>query len=257
MRRLILLGAIVMATPLTSAPFQASTLHYPPYQYMEAGQAKGIAIEIISDAIKRSQAEGIDFTFYPWRRAVNSIEFGNSDMLFNAGKNQTRQEWGHYVDSPLIVQRYVFFKRKNSDIQINPNFDNAKQIPIAIRTGYLYGTGMFRNALDENRFSFIVESETTMQSIELLLNKRVDIFVGDYLPVMHYIKEKGLEHQVDIVKSAKTKDNQIVLEWPTYIIFSKKKVTKQYVDRINVILDEMKVDGSYYSYFKKYQVEAK
>lgn len=178
-------------------------------------------------------------------------------MLFNAGKNQTRQEWGHYVDSPLIVQRYVFFKRKYSDIQINPNFDNAKQIPIAIRTGYLYGTGMFRNALDENRFCFIVESETMKQSIELLLNKRVDIFVGDYLPVMHYIKEKGLEHQVDIVKSAKTKDNQIVLEWPTYIIFSKKKVTKQYLDRINAILDEMKVDGSYYSYFKKYQVEAK
>ena len=240
---------------LVAAPFEASTLHYPPYEYMEEGEAKGIVIDIISEAIRRSRAEGINYTFYPWRRAVNSIEFGDSDLLFNAGKNEARQEWGYYVDSPLVTQHYVLFKRRSTDLVINGNFDNVNNVPIAIRTGYLYGSGVFRDALDQGRFSYIVQSETTMQSIDLLLNNRVDIFVGDYLPVMHYIKENGLEDQIDIVKKSDTGEKNVVLEWPTYIIFSKKKVSKEYVDQIDMILDEMKLDGSYMQYFHKYQVE--
>lgn len=254
MSKVILLNCGLISG-LVAAPFEASTLHYPPYEYMEEGEAKGIVIDIINEVIKRSRAEGINYTFYPWRRAVNSVEFGDSDLLFNAGKNEARKAWGYYVDSPLVTQHYVLFKRKTSDLIINRNFDNVKNVPIAIRTGYLYGSGMFRDALDQGRFSYIVQSETTMQSIDLLLNKRVDIFVGDYLPVMHYIKEKGLEEQIDIVKKAGSDEHNIVLEWPTYIIFSKRKVSKDYVDQIDMILDDMKSDGSYMQYFHKYQVE--
>lgn len=233
--------------------FQASTLHYPPYEYKEDGTAKGIAIELIKLAIQKSGTQAIEFNFYPWRRAVNTVQHGDSDMLFNAGKNNARQEWGHYVESPLIMQNYVLFKRKASSIQINANFDNAEKFPIAVRTGYLYGTGLFRDALDRGQFSYIVQSETTMQSIDLLLNKRVDVFVGDYLPVMHYLSKHGLEDQIDIVKEHGSYRNMSVLLWPTYMVFSKKRVDLAYVNKITQALEEMKADGSYYEVFKQYR----
>jgi len=235
------------------AQFDASTLHYPPYEYLEEGTPKGIAIELIRQAIKRVGDQTIDFNFYPWRRAVNSVQHGDTDMLFNAGKSEARQEWGHYVESTLILQNYVLFKRKASSIQINANFDNAKKFPIAVRTGYLYGTGLFRNALDRGQFSYVVQSETSMQSIDLLLNKRVDVFVGDYLPVMHYISKHNLEDQIDIVKEVGTYRNMSVLLWPTYLVFSKKRVSEAYVSKVTQALEGMKADGSYYAVFEKYR----
>ena len=239
---------------ITDQPqFNASTLHYPPYEYVEDGKPKGIAIELIKHAIEKIGAKATDFNFYPWRRAVKSVQYGDSDMLFNAGKNEARQKWGHYVESTLIMQNYVLFKRKGSSIQINANFDNAEKYPIAVRTGFLYGTGLFRGALDRDQFSYIVQSETTMQSIDLLLNKRVDVFVGDYLPVMHYISKHNLEDQIDIVKEVGSYKNMSVLLWPTYIVFSKKRVDKSTVNKITQALEEMKADGSYYAVFKKYR----
>jgi polar amino acid transport system substrate-binding protein len=241
-------------SPLKSPQrFQASTLHYPPYEYKEDGTAKGIAIELIKLAAKKSGTQAIEFNFYPWRRAVNTVQHGDSDMLFNAGKNEARQEWGHYVESVLIMQNYVLFKRKDAAIQISANFDNADKLPIAVRTGFLYGTGLFRDALDKGQFSYIVQSETTMQSIDLLLNKRVEVFVGDYLPVMHYIHQHGLENQIDIVKEQDSYRNMSVLLWPTYMVFSKKRVDLAYVNKITQALEEMKADGSYYEVFKQYR----
>lgn len=237
---------------LSKDRFSAATLDYPPYEYLEGGSAKGIAIELISQAIKRSGAQAVNFNFYPWRRAVNAVALGHDDMLFNAGKNKARQAWGYYVNSPLIIQKYVLFKRKGDDIKINASFDNADHLPIAIRTGYLYGTGMFREALNDGRFSYIVESETTMQSIDLLLNKRVDVFVGDYVPVMHYIKEQGLENYIDIVKDQTSLEDLTVLDWPTYIVFSKKSVDFAFVEKMSNALDEMKLDGTYAHIFDKY-----
>ena len=243
---------MLSSSGLTKERLSAATLDYPPYEYLEGGSAKGIAVELIQQAIKRSGAQAVNFNFYPWRRAVNAVAQGQDDMLFNAGKNKARQAWGYYVNSPLIVQKYVLFKRKGENIKINASFDNADHLPIAIRTGYLYGTGLFRDALNKGHFSYIVQSETTMQSIDLLLSKRVDIFVGDYLPVMHYIQAQGLQEHIDIVKDQTGLENLTVLDWPTYVVFSKNSVDLSFVEKVSHALDEMKFDGTYAHIFDKY-----
>jgi len=250
---LVFIALFAFSLNVKADPLQASTLDYPPYEYMENGQAKGIAVDIIKEAIKRSGDHSVEFSFYPWRRAVNSVEFGSSDILFNAGKNEARQVWGYYVESPLILQKYVLFKLKGDEVKVNANFDNVKSLAIAIRTGYLYGSGVFRKALDRGKFSYLVQSETTKQSIDLLLNKRVDMFVGDYLPVMHYIQKNGLDSEIDIVVEEQQYRPLIVLTWPTYILFSKKRTDISYVHKIDRILNEMKQDGTYDMFFHKYQ----
>ena len=225
-------------------PLKAATLDYPPYEYLENGEPKGIAVEIIQEALRRTGVSQVVFEFYPWNRSVHLVRSGNSDLLFNAGKNAARQQWGDYVESTLILQKYVLFKRKELTIQVNAQFDNVFNNTIAIRLGYLYGSGVFKQALEGGKFGEIFYSNSTKQSIDLLLGKRIDFFVGDYLPIMHFINKNNLMDRVDVVKESQDHSkNMEVLIWPTYILFSKKNIKHEYVNEVNSALQKMKADG--------------
>lgn len=228
----------------------ASTLHYPPYEYMEAGQAKGIAVDLIREALKRTDHTAVEVKFYPWKRAVFMTQTGQRDMLFNAGKNKARQAWGHFVDSVLIQQSYVLFKRKSDQFSLMPDLSNVDAKTIAVRQGFLYGSGRFRQALDKDQFKAVTLSNSTQQSVRLLLNNRVDLFVGDLLPVMHYLKTEGLEDQVEVVQHLGKPME--VLTWPTYLMFSKAAVSYGFVQQVNAALEAMKADGSFAAIYQRY-----
>ena len=251
---LSLLYSLVFLMPRVQASdeliFDASTLIYPPYQYLENEKPKGIAVDIIQEAMSRAGPYSVKFNFYPWKRAVYLTEHGQSDLLFNAGKNRARQQWGRYVESVLIQQRYVLFKRKQHIFSISPDYEGSQDKVISVRRGYLYGDGLFRQALDNDRFSAVSYSDSTKQSVEQLLNHRIDLFVGDQLPVQFYIKEQGLEDQIDIVQHEGEKLE--VLYWPTYILFSKERSTPELIDKVNKAMESMKLDGSFDGIIKRY-----
>jgi polar amino acid transport system substrate-binding protein len=242
---------VISAHAEQNNPITASTLNYPPYEYQENGQAKGIAVEVIREAMHRVGNYEVKFTFYPWKRAVYMVQNGLSDILFNAGKNQARQEWGYYVDSVLIQQSYVLFKRRSDDFSVEPDFNNVQDKSIAVRRAYLYGSGDFRLALDSQKFMNILYSDSTKQSVDLLLHNRVDMFVGDLLPVLYYINKQGLNDKIDIVGH----DGEMmeVLSWPTYILFSKQRTTPEFVNKVKDAMDSMKQDGSFQKIIDSYK----
>lgn len=229
----------------------ATTLHYPPYEYRENGEPKGLAVDIAKEALTRVGVKQIDFRFFPWKRAVYVTEHGERDLLFNAGKNAPRQKWGYYVDSVLIQQSYVLFKRKSDQFEVQPDFSNVKDKDISVRAGYLYGSGHFRQALDSEKFHKVELADSTEQSVKQLLNDRVDMFVGDLLPVMYYIQEQELEDQIDIVLY--NGERMEVLSWSTYLLFSKLRVTPSFVEKVRLTMEQMKADGTFAAIESKYQ----
>lgn len=235
---------------------KAATLEYPPYQYTLNGKPTGFSIDIINEASSRLNDTKIEFSFYPWKRAVFLTKNGDSDLLFNAGKSEDRKIWGKYTQTVLIHQDYVLFKKRGTHIELKSDYSNANLYSIAVRSGYLYGTRRFRDALDNNRFLGVEYSESTIQSVNMLLGGRVDIFVGDHLPVMHYLKSNGLINDIEIIKDAtQIESNLIVLKWPTYLLFNKQNVTDSFIEQFDKTLAEMKQDGTYKKLYDKYQNE--
>lgn len=229
----------------------ATTLHYPPYEYRDNGEPAGLAVDIVKEVLSRVGVKQVDFQFFPWKRAVYVTEHGERDLLFNAGKNEPRQKWGYYVDSVLIQQSYVLFKRKADQFEVQPDFLNVKDKDISVRAGYLYGSGEFRQALDSDKFHKVELADSTEQSVKQLLNDRVDMFVGDLLPVMYYIQEQELEDQIDIVLY--NGERMEVLSWSTYLLFSKKRVTPSFVEQVRLAMEQMKADGTFASIQSQYQ----
>ncbi|WP_414689262.1 MULTISPECIES: transporter substrate-binding domain-containing protein [unclassified Neptuniibacter] len=57
-------------------------MNYPPYQYIENERLKGIAADMIKEALTRTGPYQVDFKFYPWKRAVHLTEHSQSDLNF-------------------------------------------------------------------------------------------------------------------------------------------------------------------------------
>lgn len=238
----VVYSSVVSGSEIT---LRAVTLDYAPYEYSDDGEAKGIAVDIIKEATNRIDGVEVRFEFLPWSRAVYKLKEGEADVLFNAGVNDERKQWGNYGKNILIDQTYYLFKRKSSRFLIDPELSGTKQISIGIRLGYLYGSGLFRQAIDEGRFLRVELTKSTKMSIDMLLGGRIDTFVGDYLPTMDFIKKNGLESLIDIVKnSEQPQQNLTVLTWPTYLLFNKKSVPLDIIDKIDAAMEQMRIDGT-------------
>lgn len=233
---------------------KASTLEYPPYGYQIGRKATGIAVEILREVVQRTQIKDVEIEYFPWKRAVFATQHGDKDVLFNAGKNDARQHWGHYSRHVLIPQKYFLFTRKGSNIKTNLEFNNVAPYKIAARAGYLYGTGPFKQALiTPHIFMNVARTNSTEQSVNLLLNNRVDMFVGDFLPVMYYLKQHNLIDQVELVQHTDTKEDLVVLTWPTYFLFSKKNIPVSYVAEFDQAMEAVIADGTYKAIYDKYR----
>lgn len=253
LRFLLLLFSILFSfRSIEARNYVAATLNYPPYQYYENGREKGLSVDFINVVFDQLNLFGVSYQFYPWKRAVYITREGQVDFLFNAGENDERKEWGVYVKSTLINQIYVFFARSDSSFSIDEKYSNVHDLIIGIRSGYLYGKGEFRKSLDEKKYKDIEEVDSTKQNVEKLLRGRIDLFVGDYLPVMFYLRENCLLEKTRILKNIKGEVVN-VLNWPTYLLISKRSDLIDYVDEIENTMNNLKKNGTYSKILKKYE----
>ena len=223
--------------------FIANTLKSPPYIYEDNGQLIGSAISLVDEMFKRAGNYRVHYVPLPWKRALMKTMSGEADMLFYAARSDSRKAWGLYVNSVLINTRFVLFKLSSAEIALKPDFSNGGDYRLAVRRGYIYRGSEFIDAIQNNGFRAVVESGSTAQSIELLKRGRVDFFIGDYMPVMHYINSHGLQGQLDTVSY----NNQTieVFQVPTYLLLSKKNVSSELQRRLYNALESMKRDGTY------------
>lgn len=224
---------------------KAGTLNYPPYEFEENNEAKGLAVDIIRHVFSRMDDRKVTFLFSSWGRSLLETKQGNQDILFNAGVYEERKKWGIYVNSVLIEQQYVFFALKDSNFTINENINNVEKLILGTKMHYRYGTGKLRKALDDNHFKAVSKVSTIEQNVQMLLKKRIDTFVGDYLPAMHYITQNCLLDKIRVIKRDDNGANFVALKWNTYMLISKKSVLASEVNQINSVMNDMKSDGTF------------
>ncbi len=237
---------IVQAESLTML-----TLHNPPLEYKENESARGIAVDLVNEAVKRTGKDVI-IKFSPWKRAQAEVEHGKADACFNTGNTEWRRKWAYFNDEVLINETYVLFISKKANFRVSEiNDHNVRNIKVGVQRGYAYG-GSFQKALDHKWFKRIDVAESIEQNIQKLIHGRLDIFVGDLLPSKYYLKQAGILDKVEIVKKKDSDEKFIASVWPTYVAFSKKRINKKYVEEFNKALVTMKKDGTYQKLIDKY-----
>lgn len=228
--------------PVAGEPLQMRTLENPPLAFTAAdGSITGILVETIRAAINRTGHE-VEFRIDPWKRVLLEVSEGRAHAAFNAGKTVERQEWGLYHDSVLIDETYVFFSRGPK--ALSRDLVEAPELRVGIQLGYYYGE-RFARMLEDPPFLALEVAQTIPRNLTLLRGNRTDVFIGDLLPTMHYLKELGLEDEIHIVREIETGLPLVVSTSPTYVAFSRRLIDPEYVQTFNEALASIKSDGTY------------
>lgn len=250
----VLLAAIILAAfpiQLAAANLHASTSSVPPYVYQDEGELSGLAIEIIRELERRLDLPPIDIHIQPWKRALGDAEDGRSNFVFMSGPDSEREKWGDYMSTPIIVERYKLYRLKTKAISLASDYQQANAYRIGTERGCLYGHGILRRAIDQKFFSNTISSDTEA-NLKMLLSGRVDVIAGDERRVLWNLKKMGVEDKV-VANGFSDNAEELVLEWPTYIVFSKKRNQQALKARFEKALLEFKQSQSYLELLEKYQ----
>ncbi|RTR40339.1 transporter substrate-binding domain-containing protein [Shewanella canadensis] len=95
------------------------TESYPPYNYQEEGELKGISVDLLRAALARA-GEGLprdNIQLLPWPRAYKMALAGPERVLFSTTRTQLREDSFHWV-GPIIETQVVLLARSGSEINI-------------------------------------------------------------------------------------------------------------------------------------------
>ena len=218
----------------------ATNATFPPYEYVDGEECKGIDIEIaqaIADAMgKKLEVDDIDFD-----SIIPAITTGKADMAL-AGMTVTdeRKENVDFSDS-YATGVQVIIVPEDSDITDPDDLANDKMIGVQQgTTGHIYCSDTPGKTVDLLVSHVNRLSERTQSAIQALQTGKVDAVVIDNEPAKAFVAENpGL----------KILDTEYVTE--DYAIAVKKGNT-ELLDQINETLAKLKADGTLQSIIDKY-----
>lgn len=216
----------------------ATNATFPPYEYVDGEECKGIDIEIaqaIADAMgKKLEVDDIDFD-----SIIPAITTGKADMAL-AGMTVTdeRKENVDFSDS-YATGVQVIIVPKDSDITGPDDLANDKMIGVQQgTTGHIYCSDTpEKGGFGEDHVTAYPNGASAIQALQ---TGKVDAVVIDNEPAKAFVAENpGL----------KILDTEYVTE--DYAIAVKKGNT-ELLDQINETLAKLKADGTLQSIIDKY-----
>ena len=116
---------------------------WAPYTYQKGGQAKGVLVEIMKEALKGTGITA-KFVSVPWKRALQNTKRGSTDALLGASYKDKRAAFAYY---PRDAKRAKFSKWRMEQVEYvvvtlknnRYNFTgNWKTIPQPVRAPFGY-----------------------------------------------------------------------------------------------------------------------
>jgi polar amino acid transport system substrate-binding protein len=218
---------------------RVATFNYPPFQYEEQGEVKGIAVDIVRELFKRLN-QPIKIDFYPFPRAVKNLKTGESDVIFTFYFKKEREAFADYTQEALVNQKISLFVHEDSPIVFDGDLSKLNQYKFGL-VRFSYGS-VFDAAVDKKlitRIEYVSKMDLNMKKF---LRRRFDILPSDRWVAYYYYSKFNREND----NSVKLKELKPPIQsFPAYMGFSKANHLGGLRDRSDMVLKEMKKDGSY------------
>lgn len=191
----------------TTAPLPSSKVftivceQWPPFEYLENGNPKGINVEAV-DIIMKKLNIPYQIKFYPWARAWMYAQKGLADAVLSVSYKKEREEYLLYTDEQkefcrtqkipqdrLWISEYRFFVKKKNRHKLN--FTSYKQIKVSgyrigIDKSYSYHPKFWEYDLKTKTYS------SNKSGFKALITDEIDLYPLDTLVGNTRLKELGL-----------------------------------------------------------------
>lgn len=214
-----------------------------PYEDISNEQAPGFSTEVIAHVMKSMSIE-TETRELPWARALNEVFEGKRDALYTAFWTEERAQFCYYPDEPIAQEKWVFFVRTEDASKLSfSSYDELKDR----RIGILRGASVTEEFWDfVKQYRNYEEVQTDELNFKKLDRGRIDYVVTSYSNGVMLAREMRLTGRVQPLVSPVIKEDNL------YIIFSKKTVPSDFVERFSSKLRAFKNTPPYQVIYQKY-----
>lgn len=228
-----------------------ATEEWPPFSYYDHDkkQISGLSTEIIQETFKRMKISIKENKSHSWIRTQTLVYEGAIDAAYTASISEERKKHCYFPTEPVITSQWVLFIKKENKERLTFNkFTDLKDKKLGLIKGYNYPAD-FNRYIRKNSLIDEVLLETV--NIKKLIGGRFD-----YMPaVLETTLYLSKNHPDLKEREAYKKLHYFPTPLATtdfYLIFSKKTVTKDFVDKFSKALKEFKKTDAYQKILKKY-----
>lgn len=219
------------------------TLQYPPYQFLDNNEIKGVAYDIVAELFNRA-GYTISIEVHPWTKTLDMVKNGEADAVFTIYHTEEREKFLDYTSEILIIQQTAFFKLKDNDIIFDGDFNNLKGLSVATVKGVNYGTE-FEKAAELNIFKIYDNAIDGQDSIENLVSRKTDLMVSNVRGARYLAVKLNQSDKIEML-------TPVLENIPSYLAFSKYNDYTEIKNIYESELKKMKQDGTYNNILKKY-----
>jgi len=215
---------------------------YPPFNFEEKGELKGIAVDFLKEIWAAMGVDEQKIEVLPWARAYKMVQMNKNTVLFSTTRSAARESLFKWA-GPIKSNPIGFVARKDSRIKVSSLAEIAKYRLGTVRDDFS------ENVLQEKGFDMGAFDRVSKLSTNLkkLKNKRIDLIVnsveGTFIALK---KERYNPDAYEIVG--------ILSDVPLSYAFH-KDVPGDLVDKFQKIIDSL--ENSRQRILEKYGVEEK
>ena len=207
---------------------------------------QGFTADLVRAVLKSMNVDIAEHQIYPWKRAVKMVFDGQLDVVFTATKTDERMKYCYFPEEPLTDFSYIFFIRKEDEGTLAyDTFDDLKGHQIGTVRGFSYTKEFMDFIKKEKNYE---EVTVGSQNFKKLMKKRIDYVATPKRVGYNHVRELGIG------------DKCVALKKPLMVnylnaMFSKKTVSKEFVDKFSKALKEFKTTQEYKKIVAKHNWE--
>jgi polar amino acid transport system substrate-binding protein len=165
------------------------TEQYPPFNFEENGQLKGISVDLIEEVFKKagSTMTRKDIKLYSWARGYNALETKKNTCLFACTKTEARTPLFKWF-GPIAKGVIAVVGKKSKNITIS-SIEDLKKYKVAVVRDDVGQQLLVEKGIDKGNLVIIGSGD---KIVNMLDKNRVDLWAYEESVAKWMIKSNGL-----------------------------------------------------------------
>lgn len=214
---------------------------YPPFHYLEKGELKGIAVDVLLDIFNRKNVNVSkkDILVYPWARGYHTLLSDDSSAMITMAYTQERSELFKFA-GPIVPSRISILAKAERNIKLK-DIEDLKNYVIGVVRSDIGESLLYQLEIEPLN---LVQVKESVSMLKMLLLDRVDIIA---------YAEEIVQFQLPQIDEHHAELERLMLLKNSHINFAfNNKIPSWFVKEMQKELDEMHQSGKITELSAKY-----
>ncbi|TQV85856.1 substrate-binding periplasmic protein [Aliikangiella coralliicola] len=247
-RKLLVVSFVLLISNMAFANSQKIkivTEHFPPLQIKNEDSLSGFSIDVINELLSTTEVKA-EIDVLPWARAIKIADTRKNTMIFSITRTPEREHKYQWIGALEIDTKQCFWSLKSRRDIVITGWADVKDLRTAIAREDSQINRLNQNGFIESKNLYLTND--LAQSLQMLMQGRVEFLLAGELFISYYIKKLGLPKS-KLKRYCFRNDGY----YPLSIAFN-KNTSQDTIELFKKSLQEMKESGALKKIYSKWMM---